>query len=174
MQIKLFLCLPVCFMWLTGSFFHGSISEMDEVVLLTLLTGCYLFVCVLQSSLVFNAVFQNSSTVSTERNVALLTAGVPWAVVGNWVQSKAGLFSLGYTRSEVAFLPTEVQICVFLTILLVWMLLFLINMWVISTVNAPHIFQPRCLVPVICINLQLGQGPDLAPWAAIWQPLGYK
>lgn len=63
--------------------FHGSISETGEVVLLILLTGCCLFVCALLSSLVCNAVRYETVPLLTEHNGALLTAGIPGAVVGN-------------------------------------------------------------------------------------------
>lgn len=71
--------------------FHGSISKMGwgGGVRLSLhsLAAVYLFV---RSRVHWIAMLciTNSSNVLTERNVALLTAGVPGAVVGNWVQPK--------------------------------------------------------------------------------------
>lgn len=80
------LCLFVKIMAL----FHGCVF-WDGSSGVAHFTHWLLFICLRapEFSGLQCGVLWNSSTVSTEHNVALLTAGAPGAVVGNWVQPKA-------------------------------------------------------------------------------------
>ncbi len=151
MQIK-FLCppVPVCefhgsFSWLHSWDGRSGAAHFSDGLL-------FICLCAPEFTRLQCCVLWNSSTVLTEHNGALLTAGVPGAVLGNWVQPKAS-FSAQWGAMLVYCCSGDMDVYVFNHFVCLNILIF--N----SLANSPHIIQLGCL---ICVDLQLGQGPDLA------------